>query len=383
MTKDKDFFEPLWTKNFIITTLVTFLLFFGFQMLLPILPIFAKSIGADESTIGMVTGIFVVSAISIRPITGIMLDRIGRKSIFLIGLIIFIISVLSYNFISSLAIILLFRFIHGFGWGMANTASNTIASDIIPKTRFGEGMGYFGLSASLSMALGPAIGLFLIENFDFKAVFYLAGLLAIVSFIMSFSIEYKEGEKEKTKDKLVLFEKSSITPSIIMFFLTITYGTVVSFISIYAPEKGIENIGLFFTVYAVSILLTRPIFGKIIDKFGFDYLMIPGIILVIISMVALSFAKTLAVFILIGLIYGIGFGACQACLQTMAVIDAPPDNRGAANATFFTGFDSGIGIGSIIYGYLASNLGYSRMYLLAAIPAGMAFIVYFLIGRKK
>ena len=148
-----------------------------------------------------------MSAILIRPVSGILLDKIGRKSIFLIGLIIFIISVLSYNLISSLTLVLVFRFIHGFGWGAAITASNTMASDNIPKEPFGEGMGYFSLA----------------------------------SLLMSFSFKDKKVEKEKTNTALVLIEKTSINPSIIMFFLTITYGTIVSFLSIYAHERGIYH----------------------------------------------------------------------------------------------------------------------------------------------
>ena len=137
----------LWTKNFIIITLLNFLIFFSFQMLQPTLPIYVKELGGTDSVVGLVTGIFTVSALIARPFAGKTLDKIGRKPVFIIGLAIFAASVLAYSWLPIIGLILFFRLIHGFGWGISNTAVNTIASDNIPKARFGEGMGYFSLAA--------------------------------------------------------------------------------------------------------------------------------------------------------------------------------------------------------------------------------------------
>lgn len=376
--------KVLWTKNFIIINVINLLLFFGFQMLLPTLPIYAKKLGGTNSIIGFVTGAFVVSSVIIRPISGLLLDKLGRQKVFLVGSFIFILSVFSYSFVPFISGILIIRFIQGFGWGAVSTASNTIASDNIPKNRFGEGMGYFSLTSSLAMAVGPTIGLFVISKYSFQVLFFISTILAVLSVIVAFKLEYKKIEdKEQTKIKASLYEKASITPSIIVLFVTITYGALTSFLPLYAAQKGIDNIGIFFMVYAISLFISRPVFGKIIDKSGFDYAIIPGLIFIIISMALLSQSSNITMFLITAFIYGIGFGATQSSLQTMAVTGVSPSRLGAANATFFTAFDCGVGLGAVILGIVSSNVGYAEMYLWASISAIIAFILYFIIGRKR
>jgi len=376
--------KVLWTKNFIIINVINLLIFFGFQMLLPTLPIYAEKLGGTNSIIGLVTGAFVVSSVIIRPISGLLLDKLGRQKVFLVGLFIFIISVFSYSLVPFISAILIIRFIHGFGWGAVSTASNTIASDNIPKDRFGEGMGYFSLTSSLAMAVAPTIGLLVISKYSFHVLFFVSTILAVLSVFVSFKLEYKKiDNKEQTKIKASLYEKVSINPSIIVFFVTITYGALTSFLPLYAAQKGIENIGVFFTVYAISLFISRPIFGKIIDKLGFDYAIIPGLICIIISMALLSQASNISTFLIAAFIYGVGFGATQSSLQTMAMTGVSPSRLGAANATFFTAFDCGVGLGAVILGVISSNVGYAEMYLWAGASAIIAFILYFIIGRKR
>ena len=354
-------------------------------MLLPTLPIYVKELGGNNSIIGLVTGIFVVSSVIIRPISGLLLDKLGRQKVFVVRLIIFILSVFSYSIFSVIGVILFIRFIHGFGWGAVSTGSSTIASDNIPQKRFGEGMGYFSLTSSLAMALAPVISLSLISRYGSDTLFYVSALLAAFGFTVTFKLKYKdttptEGSHQK---KGSLYEKSSINPSIIIFFVSITYGALTSFLPLYADKQGIVNIGMFFTVYAIALFITRPFFGKIIDTLGFDFAIIPGLILVVIAMGLLSIASSLNIFLITAFIYGVGFGATQSSLQTMAMAGVPSSRLGAANATFLTAFDSGIGLGSIVLGVVSSSIGYSQMYLWAAASAMIAFAIYFMIGRKK
>lgn len=374
---------PLWTKNFILITIINFLVFFGFQMLLPTFPVYVKNLGGKDSIIGLITGIFTVSALVARPLSGRVLDKIGRKGVFIAGMGISILAVLSYGWIPTIGLILLFRLIHGFGWGASSTASSTVASDNIPRERFGEGMGYFSLASSFAMAVAPAVGLYVVSKYSFHILFFVSAGLAILGFLLAFTLKYQKVEKqEQPKVKAALYEKSSIRPSIVIFFVCITYGSLTSFLPLYAAQKGIQNIGLFFTVFAVSLLISRPAFGKIIDRFGFDFAVVPGLSCVLIAMVLLSQASVLPVFLVVAFVYGTGFGAVQSSLQTMAVVNTPPHRLGAANATFLTGFDSGIGLGAIILGAVASTVGYSQMYLWAVVSLIIAFILYFLVARK-
>lgn len=374
----------LLTKDFILITIINLLIFFGFQMLMPTFPVYIKKLGGEDSIVGLVAGIFTVSSLAARLLSGMALDRIGRRGVFLVGLGIFTLAVLSYNWLPTIGLILTFRLIHGLGWGASSTASSTIASDSIPQERFGEGMGYFSLASSLPIAIAPAVGLFIISNYSFNILFFVSAALAALGFLLSLALKYRKIEMhEQPKAKAAFFDKSAIRPSIVIFFITVSYGTVVSFLPLYAAQEGIQNIGLFFTVYALALLISRPVFGRISDRLGYNFAIIPGLICVLITMVLLSQSSIMPMFLITAFIYGIGFGAVVSSLQAMAVVNSTPNRRGAANATFFTGFDSGIGLGAIIFGAVASAVGYSRMYLWAVVPVVLAFILYFAVANNK
>ncbi len=407
--------KKLWTKDFIIACAICLMLFFGFQMLTPTLPVYVKKIGATDKSIGWVVGIFTISSVGIRPIVGIALDNWGRRGVLLIGLIIFIIAASAYSFVPTVALILLFRFIHGFGWGASNTAISTVASDLIPLSRFGEGMGYFSLASSIAMAVGPAVSLFLMEKYSFNIVVIVAVAVIILSVFLSFMISYKDVrpknssyksvdsnvknstssigigiESDKTEESLKqkslikknkIIEKTSLRAAITIFFVCVTYGGINSFLTLFALEQGIENIGIFFTVYAVSMVISRPLIGKVIDTMGIKFAVIPGLLSVILAMGVISLSDSIGKFIIAAIVYGIGFGTAQSSLQTLAVINAPKDSVGAANATFFMGFDSGIGLGSVILGIVSSQFGYSNMFLFSGISVFIAFVLFFVLER--
>ncbi len=156
--------QPIWTRNFVGIIIINLLIFFGFQMLLPTLPIYVKSLGGADSILGWVTGIVTISSLIVRPLSGMALDKFGRKGVLLAGIGIIIVLTLAYWLFPFVGIILLIRLLHGVGWGAASTASNTVATDVIPKERFGEAMGFYSLSTSLAMALAPALGLALLTG---------------------------------------------------------------------------------------------------------------------------------------------------------------------------------------------------------------------------
>lgn len=382
MQKDKK--KSIWTKDFIGITIINLLIFSGFQMLLPTLPLYIKSLGGTNTVIGWITGLTTIACILIRPVAGNYLDKNGRKWAFLIGLGVVVTATVAYKWVPMIGAFLALRFIHGLGWGVASTASNTVATDIIPKERFGEGMGYFSLSGSIAMAMAPGIGLFVYGHSGVTGLTQLSAALVIVAMILAYFIHYRVVEKqENLVKKKMPYERASIRPSFIMMFVTVTFGSITGFISLYAMDQGISNIGLFFMVYSVTILLTRPVLGRLIDRLGFDIAMYPGLITLVVAMVLLSQAATISMFLVVAFVYGVGFGAVLSSLQKMAVINAPKDRMGAANATFFTGFDAGIGVGAVVGGVVATMWGYSQMFLTFSLLLIVAVILYFFTGMKR
>lgn len=372
--------QTLWTKDFILITMVNLFMFLSFQMIVATLPLHVEYIGGRQTVLGWITGLATISAVLIRPFAGIALDNLSRKIVFIIGLIILAVSTYFLGVFNYIWLILIIRFINGIGWGIGNTTAMTVATETIPIKRFGEGIGLFNLSNGLGMALGPLIGISILNTQGFYNVALLGGILVLAALVFSQFINYKSvGKPVKTnirKGKLPSIEKESLGPALIIGLITITYGAVIAFIPIYGIEQGVENIGLFFTIYALFLMFIRPIAGKMMDKKGFDIFVYSGILILILSMFILSRSYNIIIFAVSAALYGIGFGLLETSLLTMAVAYAPEGKIGSVNATFFAFFDGGLGLGSIIAGIIASVTGYSRMYLILIIPLIIAGILY-------
>ena len=161
-----------------------------------------------------------------------------------------------------------------------------------------------------------------------------------------------------------------------MFFLSTVFGAVISFIALCAKEIGITQVGLFFTVNAFVMIISRPFAGLWSDRNGNKIVVLTGLLSMMISMAIVASAKNLATFLPAGVFFGLGFGFCLPSLQALAVRNVLPQRRGAANGTFFTGLDLGIGLGTIFWGWVASLVGYQQMYLLTIIPLILSGLVF-------
>ncbi len=374
---------PLWTRDFILISLTNLTMFLGLQVLLPTLPVFVDYLGGNDSHVGMVIGVFTVSAMIIRPWAGFMLDTKERRGILLGGLAVFVISAIAYNWAATITFLMLMRFLHGLGWGACTTAAGTVAADIIPRPRMGEGMGYFGLATAVSMAVAPAAGIFIINNYSFTYLFFTSATLALLALIFSLGIRYEKVTKDVNAPKPTLFEKSALRPSLVIFFVTTTFGSIVSFLVLYANQRGIDNIGPYFSVFALIMLVSRPVSGILVDKRGYNIVVVPGILLLVASMLILSVSHTMWMFLLAAALYGLGFGSVQPSMQALAVRNAEPNRRGAVNSTFFSAFDLGIGGGAMVWGIVAQITGYPLIYAIASIPGLIALATYLMLGNRK
>ena len=170
--------------------------------------------------------------------------------------------------------------------------------------------------------------------------------------------------QSKKRDKRDIFEKSAVLPAVIMGFITLTMSAVTTYVPLYGTTLGLGNTGYFFTIYAIGLLLVRAFIGHAIDRFGVIATTLPSLVFMLAAMLLLAFAQNLPMLLLSGFLYGSGFGGAQTTMQSLSVMNAPSERFGAANGTFFIGFDLGIGFGALLAGTLSDMLGFRMMYLL-------------------
>jgi MFS family permease len=380
----------LWTKDFIFVCATNLFLMLNYYYLLVTLPIFLiQEMDGPASQIGLVITVFYISAILIRPFAGQWTMKYGIKNIFFIALALYLISSFMYFFTTTLSSLLILRFIHGIAFGMFTTAAGTIAANIIPDSKKGEGMGYYGLMMNISMALGPFLGLFAMYNwgttvmFAFSVVSTVIGTVAGLLISLPKKVIKAETPVKKGFDFKSTFETSSVKISFVALFFGFIYSSITSFVSVYAEEINLSHIAsYFFIVYAIVLVLSRPLTGRWFDQYGANYIMYPAILLFAAGLYFLSSADSAFVFLLAAALVGLGWGTIFPSAQTIAIQVAPPERRGVATATFLSFLDTGIAIGSLIVGFVGAGIGYGSLYFYCSLITVLGLAVYYLMHGK-
>ncbi len=353
----------------------------GFYFLIPTLPIYVIDVlHAKTSDVGYILAAYTVSALLIRPFIGIALDTWGRKWIYLISLLIFTLTILLYPLILTFGVLLLLRFFHGFSWGATTTAGMTVVVDIIPPQKRGRGIGYFGISFTLAMAIAPVLALLILETWGYFEMFYIAALFSFCGLVMVLFVRYPVFQTQQVKSRITwkrFIEPKGIPISIPMALFGTTFGGVVSFITLYDKELGLEQAGNFFLILAGGVTVSRLFAGQVFDRYGPTYLMIGGFVANIAGLLFLGLMLNITGFLVAAGLIGLGVGILMPTLQTMVNNVVTVHRRGAANATLITAFDLGIGLGSLGLGYLAEWIGFDGMYLVCMGIAVLSVIYYF------
>lgn len=375
--------EPssIWTRNFILLCLVNLVLFMSTNMLIPSLPRYLLKIGGNPLDVGYVMATYTIGAMFIRPFAGWLVDNYGRKRILNLGMVMMLMVTLLYLPVKVVSLMMLVRCLHGVSLGLVSTAIGTILADGLPTGNFSEGMGYFGLTGSIAMAIAPIVGFGIVDNYDYPLFFLAVIMLTALAFGSSMLVRASTApisisSNSSTGICAQLLEKTALLPACMHFFLALVFGSMISFVSLHAAERGVANIGLFFTAWALTMLLSRPISGRWADCGGSNKVLFIGHIAVLIGMVTLALSHVIAHFLLAGALIGIGFGFNLPTLQAMAVRHAPINKRGAATATFYVASDLGIGLGTILAGYVATASSYQIMYFTTLIPIVLSGAIY-------
>lgn len=382
----------LWTKDFISVTLINFFLMLTFYLLMVTISVFAvNEFKSNESAAGLASSIFVIGALIGRLFGGRYLEKIGRKKLLLFGIGLMIITAIAYFFVSNYSMLIVIRIIHGLAFGIAGTASGTIVAEVVPVNRRGEGIGYFALSMTLATAIGPFIGIFILEHFNFNYIYFFCLICVVISMILSLLLNVEELSKEE-KEKLgstgfglsSFMEKKAAPISFVAAITAFCYAGIISFLTFYATELSLTSVAsFFFIVYAVAVFVSRPFTGKIFDTKGPNYTMYPAIASFAIGMLLLSQAHNAFVLLLAGAFIGFGYGTYMSSSQAAAVKSAPAHRIGLATATFFILTDIGLGVGPFLQGYIVPSVGYSGLFLILTVILVICLpLHHFFYGRK-
>lgn len=360
---------------------------------MPLLPFYlSERYSADGTLIGVVLSCYMVSCILIRPYCGYLLDNISRRPVYLIAYLVFAAIFSAYAVCAALWLFILLRIVHGAAFGSATVSGGSIVTQVIPRMRLGEGIGYYGLANTISMCIGPLLGLYASRIFSFNAIFIGLTAVAVAGAGMAAMVDIPP-RSHKAARKLTagsFFVKSALVFSLIQILAYVTYGATTAYIAVFADQSLVGDLGgWYFTCMALGLGLSRPFAGRKVDNGSLSGLVIVGLsIAAVVS--ALLFALHLlpqglrgAIFLVTAFVQGIGYGVLHPSFNTIFVRLTDEAHRGAATSMFFTSNDLGIGVGVLAGGMAAQYLGgYYSIFGIGAVLCMCSLLIFVLNSRK-
>ncbi len=362
--------DTLFTRDFLLLCASSFLFSSSMFLLFAVLPLFVvQELKGAQSQVGLIMGAFAVSSVLSRPGSGRMVDLWSRKAGLSLGALIYCVAPALYTQASSVAMMLGLRFFHGIGIAVYTTSGSVLAADLCPPTRRGEGMGYYGMSMNLAMTIGPALGAALVEVIGFTGLFWLSSSLGLASLLLVQFISEPHRARMHAQvgvQRPSLFSRAALFPGFIAMCMTMTFGTVVSFLPLFVRDHGLGNPGLFFTVYSIVVVASRPFAGQWSDRFGRMAVIIPGMVLLAVAMIFLAYATTQWGLLGSAVLQGLGFGCVHPAIMAWVVDRSTAHDRGPALATLMGAFDVGVGLSAIGLGIVLQHTSFTVLYLCAA-----------------
>jgi len=375
--------QKIFTRDFILCFFAQFTFAFVFFSLIPTLPVYLSRLEANELEIGILIGIFGVSSLVLRPFVGRALLKIREKHFMIGGAFLYAFTSSAYVFAPPFWPFLVVRVFQGIGFAFFHTASFTLIANISSEAHRGQSLSYFTLAMSISGALAPSIGIFLINHFNFTLLFLVCSGLSLCSLFIASKLVNRQAtplQDSSVEDSFFLSRKA-LPPSISNFFSLFTWGALTAFFPLYAINHGMANPGLFFTTMAIILILGRSLGGKIIDLYSRETIILPCLTTYIIAMVILAFSKTLPMFILVAVILGIGSAFLMPSLVSYALDRA--GSPGPAMGTFTAISDLGISLGPVVMGIITHMTDYSTMFLCLALTGIINLNYFYFFVRRR
>ena len=367
------FQEPtkLWNKWYITILLLSMVNHVASQLITPIVSKYAMSIGATMATAGTIVGLMSLAAMFARPFAGLSSDRISKKLIIAVTGAVTGVCMYLYSASKSVEMMAAVRFVHGISFSFSTVALLAFNTMFIPKDKIGEGIGWSVVTTTLATAMGPNLGLWLVDHFGYKACFAAAAIGTIIPNLCFLVVPNRQ--EPHVPGKSAKFNVNDFISLQIFPFALLTglfsccNGIVNSFLALLGDERGIKGVGVFFTAYSVILIVTRPITGKLYDQKGIKFIMYPSVALAALSMLLLGKATSTWIVLLAGVLKALGQGTGAPSIQAHCLKKLGRDKAGVVSSTCYMGNDIGNTVGPAIGGLIASRTGYGSMFITIAV----------------
>ncbi len=369
------------TCNFMALLGAVFFLFFALDFYIPILPFYVLAVGGGEAAVGLLMGLFTFCSVILRPFQGRDLNRRGRKRLLVMGISLYAAAGLGLLFLPALPLVFIFRAAQGFGWGAFLLSFNTLTLDLAPPGRSGEALGLMGMAPPLSLAMAPILGeqLRISTEGNYPILFFIASAAALLALVMALLVQEPSRDKSADQDN-PLFSRKVLLPSLIIFFMTFNLGCILTFLPLLGEVRDIKAVGSFFSIFALTAMVFRPLFGRISDRVGRSRVFIPALVVASGGLVMIALASDAVQLIISAFIVGAGFGSAHSSVMAMAADRLPVVERGVGMATFTGAFDLGIVAGASIIGILLNWFDFTAVFILCAL---VMFLPVLLFSLKK
>jgi predicted MFS family arabinose efflux permease len=371
----------LFTRDYILMCINNLSHSVAVNILMPVLPLYlVDDLGLQSGLVGLVLSMYAMGSFAVRPVSGYLSDTLPLKALFMVTGIIYAIFLPFYLMVPFLLLAAI-RLVQGISFGIANTAQNTIAVGIIPRSRLGSGLGIYSSMTALGMVLGPMLGMKVLEWTGYNVAFWMAFVLAVASVLVAAPVKLPKNEnceKQKFSWEALIF-KRGVPASLCYACVVIGYGMIINYIAIFAREAGPEyDAGLFYGALGLGLILSRVFGGVLLEK---GYLLITLVVSKIFAgacLLAMVLIPSPAVFLGTGLLMGLCYGLIMPSYQTIVVQMAEPSQWGAANSTYFFAMDLGMMTAMLAGGVLADFMGFGGMFLSSLLPLAVSLVWFFM-----
>jgi MFS family permease len=373
--------DRLFTPHFFIMCGFTFTVFLSAFQLLPTAPFHILDLGGSTFASGLFLGFLTYSSAISAPLTGALADRMGQRRILIISSLALAAFSIGYAIIPSYRVVLVLVIVHGIFWSGLLSASASYMTSLLPEARRAEGIGYWGLSTVAAMAVAPSVGLWIYKHGGWMSLCIVGTALNLIMAAIAWNLNRPATANGAPKRTGKLIEWRVLVTSVSLFLYSFGYGGITSFTALYADANGVTPKSIYLTSLAITILLTRPFAGRLGDRWGYKRVFVPCLVMICVGLGILSIGGTRPWMVLSAIVFGVGFGTAYPVYVGYVMQGIDADRRGAAFGAILAAFDTGVGSGSTVMGWLIQQFGFGNAFGVAAALSALALPYFLVIDR--